>query len=78
MLSEARCREIFETIRRASAADETEVFLEATRSALTRFANNIIHQNVAEEGIHVSVRALGHIIAGHTTHHLGVLRERYL
>ena len=58
MLSEARCREIFETIRRASAADETEVFLEATRSALTRFANNIIHQNAAEEGIHVSVRAL--------------------
>jgi PmbA protein len=58
MLSEARCREIFEIIQRASAADETEVYLEATRSALTRFANNIIHQNVAEEGIHVSVRAL--------------------
>lgn len=58
MLSEARCREIFETIRHASAADETEVFLEAIQSALTRFANNIIHQNVAEEGVHVSVRAL--------------------
>ncbi len=58
MLDEARCREIFETVRRASAADETEVYLEASRSALTRFANNIIHQNVAEEGIQVSVRAL--------------------
>ncbi len=58
MLDEARCREIFETVRRASAADETEVYLEAHRSALTRFANNIIHQNVAEEGIQVSVRAL--------------------
>lgn len=58
MLNEARCREIFEIIRRASQADETEVFLEASQSALTRFANNCIHQNVAEEGIHVSVRAL--------------------
>jgi len=56
MLSEARCREIFEVIRRASQADEVEVLLEATQSALTRFANNTIHQNVAEEGIHVSVR----------------------
>ncbi len=58
MLSEARCREIFEVVRRASAADETEVYLEATRSALTRFANSVIHQNVAEEGVHVSVRAI--------------------
>ncbi len=56
MLSEARCREIFEAVRRASQADEVEVLLEATQSALTRFANNTIHQNVAEEGIHVSVR----------------------
>ncbi len=56
MLSEARCREIFEVVQRASQADEVEVLLEATQSALTRFANNTIHQNVAEEGIHVSVR----------------------
>jgi len=58
MLAEARAREIFETVRKASPADETEVFLEATQSALTRFANNIIHQNVAEEGLHLSVRAV--------------------
>ncbi|MBI4467029.1 MAG: TldD/PmbA family protein [Acidobacteria bacterium] len=58
MLSEARCREIFETIRRASRADETEVFLLATQAALTRFANNIVHQNVAEEGVNISVRAV--------------------
>ncbi|MBI2956237.1 MAG: TldD/PmbA family protein [Acidobacteria bacterium] len=57
MLSEARCREIFDTVRRFGG-EETEVFLEATRSALTRFANNTIHQNVAEEALHVSVRAL--------------------
>ena len=29
-------------------------------------------------GTLVSVRALGWIIAGHTTHHLAVIRERYL
>ena len=58
MLSEARSREIFEVIQRASAADETEVFLEASQAALTRFANNTIHQNVAEEGIRISVRVL--------------------
>ncbi|MFQ5777697.1 MAG: TldD/PmbA family protein [Terriglobia bacterium] len=58
MLSEARCREIFETIRAASAADETEVFLQASHSALTRFANNAIHQNVSEEGTSISVRAV--------------------
>jgi len=58
MLDEARAREIFEVIRKACAADEVEVFLDATQSALTRFANNTIHQNVAEEGLQVSVRAL--------------------
>ena len=58
MLTEARCQEIFEKIRRACPADEVEVSFNASQSALTRFANNIIHQNVAEEGLHISVRAL--------------------
>ncbi len=64
MLDEARCREIFEAVHKASPADQTEVFLEARRTALTRFANNIIHQNVAEEGMHVSV---GAIVDGRTS-----------
>ena len=58
MLNEARCREIFEAVRAASAADETEVFLQASDSALTRFANNTIHQNVSEEGASISVRTV--------------------
>lgn len=58
MLDEARCREIAERVLRSSPADETEVFLESGRSALTRFANNVIHQNVAEEGINISVRVV--------------------
>jgi PmbA protein len=39
-------------------ADETEVQLDETIDALTRFANNAIHQNVAERGIAVSVRTV--------------------
>jgi len=58
MLSETQCQEIFDHVRRASPAQETELFLEAERSALTRFANNVIHQNLAEESVHVSVRVV--------------------
>ena len=41
-----------------AGADETEVHLDETIEALTRFANNAIHQNVAEHGITVSVRTV--------------------
>ncbi len=58
MLTEAKCREMFEKIRRASSVDEFEVLFQSTESALTRFANNVIHQNVAEEKMSVSVRVL--------------------
>jgi PmbA protein len=43
---------------RKAGADETEVQLEETIDALTRFANNAIHQNVAEQGVTVSVRTV--------------------
>ncbi len=35
---------------------ETEVHVDETIQALTRFANNTIHQNVAEQGLVVSIR----------------------
>src|ERR1700758_2710215 len=41
-----------------AGADETEVQIDETVDALTRFANNAIHQNVAEHGITVSVRTV--------------------
>src|SRR5271156_6901327 len=41
-----------------SDADETEVEIDATVDALTRFANNTIHQNVAEHTLRISVRAV--------------------
>ncbi|MGH9773396.1 MAG: TldD/PmbA family protein [Candidatus Acidiferrales bacterium] len=49
---------IAERILKFSAADETEVEISATTDALTRFANNTIHQNVAEQVLSVSVRAV--------------------
>ncbi len=50
--------QICERALAASEADETMVHLGAGSSALTRFANSEIHQNVAEEGGGLSVRAV--------------------
>ena len=41
-----------------AGADETEIQIDETIDALTRFANNAIHQNVAEHGITVSIRTV--------------------
>jgi PmbA protein len=41
-----------------AGADETEVHIDETIDALSRFANNAIHQNVAEHGITISVRTV--------------------
>src|ERR1044072_3595806 len=43
---------------KAAGADETEVQVDETIDALTRFANNAIHQNVAEHGVTVSIRTV--------------------
>jgi PmbA protein len=41
-----------------SEAEETEIEITSESSALTRFANNTIHQNVAERTLSISVRAV--------------------
>jgi predicted Zn-dependent protease len=56
MLSKEQAGDIFDRIRKLSSADEVEVLFSGGRFALTRFANNTIHQNVAEENYIVSVR----------------------
>jgi PmbA protein len=56
--SRAELEAIAERIFKFSEADETEVEIDVTSDALTRFANNVIHQNVAEAVLHVSVRAV--------------------
>src|SRR5271165_90251 len=57
MLTKEQAGDVFDRIRKHSTADEVEVLFSGGRFALTRFANNSIHQNVAEENYVVSVRA---------------------
>jgi PmbA protein len=56
--SDSELRRLAERILRLSDADETEVEIESGADALTRFANNTIHQNVAEQHLTVSVRTV--------------------
>ena len=56
MLTREQASDIFDRIRRFSAADEVEVLFTGSRFALTRFANNTIHQNVEEENCLASIR----------------------
>ncbi len=56
MLDKNKAADIFGKIKKYSTADEVEALIYGGHSALTRFANNTIHQNVAEENYVVSVR----------------------
>jgi predicted Zn-dependent protease len=56
MLTRQRADEIFDKVLKYSTADETEATMSSATFALTRFANNTIHQNVAEEAASLSVR----------------------
>src|SRR5258706_3060760 len=58
LLSDAEMRRIAEKIFKLSDTDETEVEIGMVSDALTRFANNPIHQNVAEQVLAVSVRTV--------------------
>jgi PmbA protein len=58
MLTKEQAGHVFDRIRKLSSADEVEVLFSGGLFALTRFANNTIHQNVAEENHVVSVRTV--------------------
>jgi PmbA protein len=58
MLTQDQAADIFDRIKKLSSADEVEVLVSGGTFALTRFANNTIHQNVAEENHVVSVRTV--------------------
>ena len=61
LLPEADVRSITQNVIRLAktiGAEETEVHVDETVSSLTRFANNAIHQNVAEHGLNVSIRTV--------------------
>ncbi|HWZ44194.1 MAG TPA: TldD/PmbA family protein [Candidatus Saccharimonadales bacterium] len=56
MLTPEKSHHIFDRIKKFSSVDEVEVLFSSTNYALTRFANNTIHQNVAELSEAVSIR----------------------
>ena len=56
MLTKEQAGDVFDRIRRFSSAEEVEAIFTSSRFALTRFANNTIHQNVEEENSVVSIR----------------------
>lgn len=58
MISEDEMTAMLETIILSSPADQTEALMFAGNAALTRFANNEIHQNFAEEGVNISLRSI--------------------
>jgi predicted Zn-dependent protease len=61
LASESDLKKRIDTVLRLgniARADETEVQVDETIDALTRFANNAIHQNVAEHGITISIRTV--------------------
>ena len=58
VLSRQQAEQLFKKVLKYSTAVETEAIIGSSLYSLTRFANNIIHQNVAEEGQYLSVRAV--------------------
>src|ERR1700744_2847321 len=61
LLPERELRAIVDDVLRlatSTEADETEVHVDELDDSLTRFANNAIHQNVAERGLTVSIRTV--------------------
>ncbi len=70
-MDEGQGEAIFQRVRRWAEAGDVEVTLHGGRSALTRFANNGITQNVSEEGCEISVRVqMGGRTARATTNRL--------
>jgi PmbA protein len=71
ILSQKDCQELFGAVQQAAKAlgvSDVEALFGAHFGALTRFANNTIHQNVAEQDRWLSVRvALDHRTARATT-----------
>jgi PmbA protein len=61
LLEERELRQMIATalhLAKSTGAEETEIHVDEVADTLTRFANNGIHQNVAEHGVTVSIRTV--------------------
>lgn len=56
MLDQDRAQQIFDKVKKYSSVPEVEIIFSSINFSLTRFANNTIHQNVAEVNESVSIR----------------------
>ncbi len=62
-----KVKKALEKVLQFSHAQQTEVLIYYSSSQVTRFANNTIHQNVAEENVNVSVRVIEDKRIGHAS-----------
>ena len=58
MIGQPGCEAILQKALRLSGAEATDVYLLSQESALTRFANNAIHQNVSHNNAQLHIRAV--------------------
>lgn len=71
MLGQQKTKELLQSILKRSTSGQTEVVVVGKDEHLTRFANSMIHQNVSEMNITVTVRvALGQRVGMATTNDL--------
>ena len=80
MIGEKRCQQVLQQALDLAGVDEVEAYLSAQDLALTRFANNAIHQNVVHGDAQLNIRAVvGHRQGRATTNDLsdsGIARAR--
>jgi len=58
MFDQKLAEQVFERVQKFSGSKDVEVIVNSVHFSLTRFANNTIHQNVAEDNNVVSVRTV--------------------
>ena len=80
MIGEERCQKFLQQALDLSGVEEVEAYLSGQDLALTRFANNAIHQNVVHGDAQLNIRAvIGHRQGRATTNDLsdsGIARAR--
>lgn len=71
MVGEERVLEILDRVLRASPGDQTEVRFSSSDNSLTRYANSLIHQNVSERNVRLTVKVyLGKKMGAFSTNRL--------
>jgi predicted Zn-dependent protease len=71
VLGQQKTKELLKSVLKRSTAGQTEVIVIGKDEQLTRFANSVIHQNVSETNVTLTVRvALGQRVGAATTNDL--------